>query len=93
MLCTHTHTHTHTAPPCEALAPPSRSAAEPRSRSFPSVELHGRTGMAGSRRLVHFFTALCVFLCCSAPVNGGKRGNSDKCSYKVKNTLVKSVKH
>uniref|UniRef100_A0A672LQP6 Interleukin-17 receptor D n=1 Tax=Sinocyclocheilus grahami TaxID=75366 RepID=A0A672LQP6_SINGR len=38
--------------------------------------------MAGSRRLVHFFTALCVFLCCSAPVNGGKRGNSDKCNYK-----------
>uniref|UniRef100_A0A673NNQ0 Interleukin-17 receptor D n=1 Tax=Sinocyclocheilus rhinocerous TaxID=307959 RepID=A0A673NNQ0_9TELE len=38
--------------------------------------------MAGSRRLVHFFTALCVFLYCSAPVNGGKRGNSDKCNYK-----------
>uniref|UniRef100_A0A8C2DFR6 Interleukin-17 receptor D n=1 Tax=Cyprinus carpio TaxID=7962 RepID=A0A8C2DFR6_CYPCA len=38
--------------------------------------------MAGSRRLVHFFTALCVFLCSSAPVNGGKRGNSDKCNYK-----------
>lgn len=53
-------------------------------RSFSSVELHGRAGMAGSRRLVHFFTALCVFLCCSASVNGGKRGNSDKCNYKVK---------
>uniref|UniRef100_A0A8C1K0Y2 Interleukin-17 receptor D n=1 Tax=Cyprinus carpio TaxID=7962 RepID=A0A8C1K0Y2_CYPCA len=39
--------------------------------------------MAGSRRLVHFFTALCVFVCySSASVNGAKRGTSDKCSYK-----------
>ncbi|XP_048028581.1 interleukin-17 receptor D [Megalobrama amblycephala] len=38
--------------------------------------------MAVSRRLVHFFTALFVFLCYSASVNGGKRGNSDKCNYK-----------
>uniref|UniRef100_A0A672T0S4 Interleukin-17 receptor D n=1 Tax=Sinocyclocheilus grahami TaxID=75366 RepID=A0A672T0S4_SINGR len=38
--------------------------------------------MAGSRRRVHFLTALCVFVCYSAPVNGAKRGTSDKCSYK-----------
>uniref|UniRef100_A0A8C1ZD80 Interleukin-17 receptor D n=1 Tax=Cyprinus carpio TaxID=7962 RepID=A0A8C1ZD80_CYPCA len=39
--------------------------------------------MAGSRRLVHFFTVLCVFVCySSASVNGAKRGTSDKCSYK-----------
>uniref|UniRef100_A0A671R7D6 Interleukin-17 receptor D n=1 Tax=Sinocyclocheilus anshuiensis TaxID=1608454 RepID=A0A671R7D6_9TELE len=38
--------------------------------------------MAGSRRRVHFFTALCVFVCYSASVNGAKRGASDKCSYK-----------
>ncbi|XP_051957431.1 interleukin-17 receptor D-like isoform X1 [Xyrauchen texanus] len=39
--------------------------------------------MAGSLRLhVHFLTALSVFLCCDAAVNGGKRGNSDKCNYK-----------
>ncbi|XDV51184.1 hypothetical protein PO909_020110 [Leuciscus waleckii] len=38
--------------------------------------------MAGSRRLVHLFTALCVFLCGSASVSGGKRGNSEKCNYK-----------
>uniref|UniRef100_A0A673H0N1 Interleukin-17 receptor D n=1 Tax=Sinocyclocheilus rhinocerous TaxID=307959 RepID=A0A673H0N1_9TELE len=38
--------------------------------------------MAGSRRRFHFFTALCVFVCYSASVNGAKRGTSDKCSYK-----------
>ncbi|XP_026077552.1 interleukin-17 receptor D-like [Carassius auratus] len=39
--------------------------------------------MAGSRRRVHFFTVLCVFVCySSASVNGAKRGASDKCSYK-----------
>eukprot|EP00067_Danio_rerio_P011980 NP_705946.2 interleukin-17 receptor D isoform 1 precursor [Danio rerio] len=38
--------------------------------------------MAGSRRLAHFFMASCLFLCYTASVNGGKRGNSDKCSYK-----------
>lgn len=81
LLFAHTHTHTHGAPPCE---PPSQSSAATPSRSFSSVELHGRAGMAGSRRLVHFFTALFVFLCYSASVKGGKRGNSDKCNYKVK---------
>ncbi|XP_043107669.1 interleukin-17 receptor D [Puntigrus tetrazona] len=34
--------------------------------------------MAGSRRLVRFLAALCVFLCCGA----AKRASSDKCSYK-----------
>ncbi|XP_051531687.1 interleukin-17 receptor D-like isoform X2 [Myxocyprinus asiaticus] len=38
--------------------------------------------MAGSLRLFHFLTALSVFLCFNAAVNGGKRGNSDKCNYK-----------
>ncbi|XP_051967358.1 interleukin-17 receptor D-like isoform X2 [Xyrauchen texanus] len=38
--------------------------------------------MAGSLRLFHFLTALSVFLYYNAVVNGGKRGNWDKCNYK-----------